>query len=269
MAAGFQAYFDESGIHQRARLCIVAGYVGSVRQWKQFEALWAPYANSPEFHAKRFFSRDQVGRRVPPYADWDDAKAAAYLEQLLNAIRTVNVSPVGAIVNVQAFLGYSEEERRYLTGGYQPRLGKWTHTGAPTKPYYAAFIKAVMSAIEQVKRRDWRVDFVFDQQDTIAPLALQLYARIKKDWAVYDPKMANKMGNIMFRARKGAIALQATDLLAYCWYQEVLRGRAASADVHRVLKMQRKNTLVLFTKESMDKLLGLRPATPGKTYTIP
>ena len=34
------AYFDESGIHEDSSHCIVAGFVGSDREWKKFEVRW-------------------------------------------------------------------------------------------------------------------------------------------------------------------------------------------------------------------------------------
>jgi hypothetical protein len=68
-----EAYFDESGIHDGAKVCIVAGYYGSHSAWKRFESQWNKIlADYPEvavkgFHAKVFFGRDESGNRVKEY----------------------------------------------------------------------------------------------------------------------------------------------------------------------------------------------------------
>lgn len=150
-----------------------------------------------------------------------------------------------------------------MTGGSISGRGKWIHSGAPTKPYYVAFWKAVMSAIEVRNRDDWKLQFVFDQQHTLAPLALRLYQRLKNE---LDEPESLRMGDARYASRHEAIGLQAADLLAHCWYQFGLYGHVASAEVHQVLSAQRRDTLVVFTKEMMDKLVGRTEPSPGNIY---
>lgn len=259
-ARGYKALFDESGIHDRAPICVIAGYVGTMNEWKRFEALWGPYANEPGFHAKRFFASDPAGRRVPPYDEWSDEIAQRYLRRLLDSITSLKLYPVGTLVDVRAFRQYSQDERRFLTGGYMKTLGKWVHSGAPTKPYYVAFWKAVESSLERVERNDWEIHFVFDRQHQFAPLALRLYSRLKNE---LDPSYSNRMGSIVFESRDKAIGLQAADLLAYCWYQFGRHGHRAIPEVHQVLSSQREKTLALFTQQTMDKVVGRQEPAPG------
>lgn len=35
-----EAYMDESGIHEGAHVCVIAGYWGSQKKWKRFETRW-------------------------------------------------------------------------------------------------------------------------------------------------------------------------------------------------------------------------------------
>jgi hypothetical protein len=35
-----EAYMDESGIHDGAHVCVIAGYWGTVKKWKKFEDRW-------------------------------------------------------------------------------------------------------------------------------------------------------------------------------------------------------------------------------------
>src|ERR1017187_3547149 len=80
-----QAYFDESGIDHASEFCILAGYVGGVGQWRRFERNWkkilARYKVN-EFHAKRFFQRDNRGKRLDEYVSWTDEKADAFIREL-------------------------------------------------------------------------------------------------------------------------------------------------------------------------------------------
>src|SRR6266481_3431853 len=75
-----EAYLDESGIHAGAKVCVVAGYYGSHKNWKAFEAQWNkvlssyPEVASEGFHAKHFFGRDKAGNRVKEYKGWSDDK---------------------------------------------------------------------------------------------------------------------------------------------------------------------------------------------------
>ena len=53
------ALFDESGIHDGAKLCVIAGFIGTAKQWARFEELWRPSA-TPPFHAKEFFKSNPL-----------------------------------------------------------------------------------------------------------------------------------------------------------------------------------------------------------------
>lgn len=257
---GYKALFDESGIHDRAPICVVAGYIGSLSEWRRFDEAWEPYSKDPGFHAKSFFARDNQGHRVPPYDSWDDERGQKYLGYLLESVTTLKLYPVGALVDVQAFRRYSKDERRLLTGGYATRSGKWKHSGAPTKPYYTVFIHAVLSALDRADRHDWKIHFVCDRQRQFAPLALKLYSRMKDD---LEPIDSDRMGAITFESRYEAIGLQAADLLAYCWYQFGQHGDHAFPEVHQVLSSQREKTLGLFTQMTMDKIVRRREPSLG------
>jgi hypothetical protein len=74
------------------------------------------------------------------------------------------------------------------------------------------------------------------------------------------------MGSATFESRFQAIGLQAADMLTYCWYQFRLYGHDARPEVHQVLSAQRGDTLVAFTADMMDKLVGRGDPTPGTTY---
>ncbi len=69
---------DESGIHDGAKVCAIAGYFGHDDSWGKFEREWTSVLKKfrvSEYHARRFWARDSEGKRVGIYSDWNDVKA--------------------------------------------------------------------------------------------------------------------------------------------------------------------------------------------------
>jgi hypothetical protein len=267
-----QAFLDETGIHEQARICAIAGFIASVKQWQRFERLWdtlGPDAKDPGFHAKRFFARDPAGNRVRPYQDWTNERADKLLEGLVECVNRTDMHPIGAVVDVHAFRQYTLNQRRRLTGASWTLSGKLQTSGAPTKPYYLAFQSAIVQGLRRLKRLDWQVHFIFDQQNVLAPFALKLYNRFKtdpenKDWH-------RRMGDIAFRSREEAPALQLADLPAYSWYQIVLYGKAGVAkEVKYVLDSwaDKNYELELFTIDAMNRLLSDKPQVKRRHYQV-
>jgi len=260
-----QAFFDESGIHGSSEVCAVAGFVASRVRWDEFErrlrAACGHDVLQPGFHAKSFFDRDPQGKRVSPFTAWDDERAKALLVGLVKCIRDVDIHPVGALVDVQAFRRYTIEQRRFLTGGHRSPYGKrrLIVTGSPNRPYYLPFESTIIQAIKLVKRANLKVHFVFDQQHVLAPFAVKLYRHIKDG---IQPDWQRRMGSLDFVCREDALPLQAADLLAYCWYQLHLhvpqRRRELDTGVQFALDaFARKNFHVAYYPEKeMDEILA-------------
>jgi hypothetical protein len=79
------AYFDESGTHGDSPATVVAGLVGSTRQWAGFEAgvnrLKGKYGFQ-EFHTKKF------KKNQGDFKGWDDPKKTAFLADLTALVAT-------------------------------------------------------------------------------------------------------------------------------------------------------------------------------------
>jgi hypothetical protein len=81
-----EAYMDESGIHEGAHVCVVAGYWGSVKKWVRFESSWKEILNDAkepslkEIHSTDFWYSD--GRRKGVFALWSDDKADRFISDL-------------------------------------------------------------------------------------------------------------------------------------------------------------------------------------------
>jgi hypothetical protein len=77
---------DESGIHDGAHVCVIAGYWGTVKKWKKFENRWKTIlrdANEPtlvEFHSTEFWHKDDSRKGV--FAKWSNQKADRFIDDL-------------------------------------------------------------------------------------------------------------------------------------------------------------------------------------------
>jgi hypothetical protein len=121
---------DESGIHDDASVCILAGYMASIGQWVAFDERWKRVLRKYDvldFHSKEFFPVDSRGKRVGRYrkpdgskasfGEWAEDLASAFIAELLGAISNTSIHPIGAMVDVPAFRGLTYGERKFLTGG--------------------------------------------------------------------------------------------------------------------------------------------------------
>ncbi|MEO6323804.1 MAG: hypothetical protein ABIQ65_04190 [Thermoanaerobaculia bacterium] len=149
-----KAFVDESGIHDGASICVVAGYVGTAAQWQLLDELLALTVPNEVFHAKDFYARRSGGRRVGRYKGWSDERASTHLEHFVRSVETTGVRQIAAAVNVRDFLAMSIEDRRVLTGGEQRRsMVDGVETveasgGSPKHAYYLAYMQVLIEACQ-------------------------------------------------------------------------------------------------------------------------
>lgn len=186
VVAVLEAYFDESGINPQDAHCVVAGFVGSSRQWQRFEQRWLKASEGVTFHGKDFFAQDGNGRRVKTYRGWSDDRATTYLDALWRVIEQSTLRPVGAVVEVSA----------------------------PDKPFLWAFHEW----LPRIAEPGWKVHVVFDQQQQYAPHVLKVFL----DNKVCVTGLGKRLGELIFKDKTGVGGLQAADLLAHACYR---RGR--------------------------------------------
>jgi hypothetical protein len=217
-----EAYMDESGIHEGAHVCAIAGYYGGEQQWRRFEPRWKAIikdADTPglkEFHAHDFWGRTPDGKRVAPYQDWTDEKADEFLADLLTCITEYRLFPMVATLQVSEWNKLNKSERMFLTGArYKKSTRKWITFGAPNKTYFLPFQFCVSYPAEACKEH-LKVHYAFDLNKQFKTYALELFELMKK-----DPMAAcrDRMGELSFPTSEEAPGLQAADLLAYQTYQ--------------------------------------------------
>ena len=226
-----ESHCDESGDSRQERLCIVAGLVGSTRQWRLFERRWTRATHGRVFHSKEFFAR-KGGKRVGKYADWTDARATKYITSLCDVVLNGRLTIIGALVDVPAFMARNAGERRFLTAApYEdrPTGGVWRGTGAPSKPYFLGFSTCIAQAIQCKKRRSGgKVHYWFDRQDDYEGLAKQTFSRV----AAMAVPWIRGCRHLVYADKAEYPGLQAADLIAYtkCAIEQ---DNPTSVDVYR------------------------------------
>jgi hypothetical protein len=214
----FKAYLDETGIQRHDPYCIIAGYVGEVCEWKKVGWDWKFVLDAfkvPYFHALEFYGDDE--KKL--YRGWKPGKRAAFLNALFDCLRDHKVWLISSAVDVRAFWSFTEDERRYVTGGVHNGM-KWKSSGAPTKPYFLPFHEAVIQSCSHTPEDD-KVWTIMSRQEQYRMKALELYDMMLASEPAMQcrPKLGDDM---VFSDPKAVYELQAADLAAY-WSGKAMR----------------------------------------------
>lgn len=216
-----EAYFDESGIHDQAKACVVAGFYGTQIAWRKFERQWQRVINDyPElgdrgFHAKEFFQRTDKRERIGPYKGWDDQRADKLLDRLVQATISNRIFPICYGVVVDDFSVLPLQTRQWLTGARFSTNGEALTSGCPNKAYYLPFSFCVidsarMSGANQIDK----IHFFAGLDRTFHEYASVLYRFIMEDSRMVA-SVKSLLGQISFPLAKDTPGLQSADLLAY------------------------------------------------------
>lgn len=215
-----QAYLDETGIHEGAGICAIAGYFGGQGQWKKIASKWGAIIRCysvTEFHAKRFWAFDDKGQRVGEYKGWSRNKADDFLDELVTTIEDHRIHPVSSAIVMKSFNKLSYNQRKFLTGAELVN-GRFKGTGCPSKPYFLPFQICIIDAADHAPIGG-KAHFFFDLNKQFKGYALSLFSSVKNQ----DTKVKDRIGDIDFPTGLEFPQLQAADLLCYQCYQFALK----------------------------------------------
>ena len=239
-----ECYFDESGIHDCAEVCVVAGYYGIEKAWRQFENQWRkilsdyPELKEDGFHAKRFFARNEKQERLDGYAGWSDGKANKFLERLVQCTIRNRIFPIGYAVIVADFLALPVESRQWFTGAkFSKPYGKLESGGCPSKPYYLPFQFCALKAAQLSQAE--KLQYFVGIDRTFHGYAADLYNFLIVDERL-EPAVRRRLGGTLLNPpAKETPGLQAADLLANRIYRASLKKLADpnSPDSELLLKL--------------------------------
>jgi hypothetical protein len=221
-----EAYFDESGIQDGAKVCVVAGYYGSEVCWRRFENQWNKVlADYPEivakgFHAKVFFGRDEHNCRVGEYKGWSDDKANKFLERILQTITRNRIFPIGYGVIVDDFGSLPLVSKLWLTGArFSKKTGEVIEGGCPSKSYYLPFQFCVLKSAQQSNATPKGKLHCFAGLDrTFSEYADELFKILLADDRI-APDLRDRLGTISYPLSKETPGIQAADLLTNRLYK--------------------------------------------------
>lgn len=207
------AYIDESGIHDGAAVCVVAGYYGGRGQWKKFEKAWKRELNSAGMSLNEFHAKDLLKK--------DDERYKKLARNLAETIRDFRrkIHPVSMGIIVGDFSSFPDDVRKFLTGAtLEVETGNIIGTGSPNKAYYVAF-QHCLRRILSCAPIGGKAHFFFGLDRTFSAYAAELYQKAKSnpDW-----RFKEQMGDISFPEAKSTSQLQAADLLVHLTYQYAL-----------------------------------------------
>jgi len=271
-----EAYMDESGIHDGAHVCVIAGYWGTVKKWKKFENRWKAIlrdANEPtlvEFHSTDFWHKDDSRKGV--FARWSNQKADRFIDDLASCIVDAKIFPTFCSVVMDEWKKLNKNERRFLTGGrYDTKTHNWVTQGAPNKPYFWPFQVAILNPVLACPA-GLHVHYTFDLNKQFKNYAVDLYALLKSDSSFTH---RHKLGSLDMEIGEVAVGLQAADLLAYRQYKlaktRLERGKpmpfeSAPKLIKKLLtNIRDPRDLVFYDKHNLDiALRGLSPKLRGE-----
>src|SRR6266850_2387043 len=236
-----EAYLDESGIHEGARVCTVGGFSGRAGVWRKVESEWNNIllkAGIQEFgfHSRQFFPRDDQGRRLGPYRHWTDENADRFLDALVQVVLRNRIFPLAHGIVVRQWHALPLETRKWLSGA-KFRDGKFVTSGSPNKSYYLPFHFCVLGTAKHSGPIS-KVHFFVGLDKTFSGYARVLFEQIRNQEKL---PYRHLLGDIDFPLSKQKPGLQAADLLVYQLYQHNRARFAGPAGMRPLLRRLLKN----------------------------
>jgi hypothetical protein len=221
-----EVYLDESGIHDEAEICLVAGYFGQPGAWEKLELRWKKILDRASVPLERFHALDLMEhRRV--FFNMERNKHEKLISDLATAVSTFRVYPVAFGLVLADFHALSMSQKKFFTGAtidtrYKP--GRLRTEGCPSKPYFMPFLHCVRQILDHTPNGA-TAQFYFGLDRPFYRYAVEMFKMIK---ARQDDPRSTKLGNSHLPEAKKTPQLQAADFLCYLTYKHMLARHAAN-----------------------------------------
>jgi hypothetical protein len=252
------AYVDETGTHNGAQFCALAGFIIDACAAVSLESAWRAeclnYPPSPNFHM-------QVAQDVNSAIwEWgDDCKYSLQEKISCRDARTaalVNATLSYTSLGINLWLGMKDFEAHFK-GKTQERFDT---------PYFILFYFLLFGVAKQMvkaKKSD-QIQFVFDNQLEYGPAALEWHSDAVEALKATYPAAANIIAlRPQFADDDCVIPLKSADLLA--WHiQRELNGRVRDANTRNILEKFEKSRGVgsHITAPMLDQLVHILSRYP-------
>jgi hypothetical protein len=257
--AMIDAYLDESGIHDGAAICVIAGYFGGRGQLGKLETAWKAALSKYNFPMEDFHAKDLLKQR----------RHRPMLHDLAETIANQpKVYPVSLGVVVEDFNSFSLKQRRFFTGAtVNRRTGKLITTGAPSKAYFVPFQNCLKTVTEYAPVGG-KAHFAFGIDRPFAEYAVSLFAQIKEQIAegLYPAwKAKDRLGDPTFPEASKTAQLQAADLYVHLTYQHMIERHLAPSELLALclVNMKTREDHQFMDKECLEDVLAQSRAHVG------
>jgi hypothetical protein len=211
------AYLDESGIHVGAGVCVIAGYFGGRGQWRKFQRSWLRLLERYEVPREEFHAADLVKKRKF-FFHWDKSKQSLFMEEVAVVITEFKIHPIIQGVIVKDFFEFSENQRRFLTGGYLGPDRRLKSSGNPEKPYFMPFQQLIKKVLGYAPVGG-RAHFMCGLGTPLAEYASKLIADLEENSSTVSRE---RIGDLTFPKASETPQLQAADFLSHLTYLHML-----------------------------------------------
>lgn len=201
------------------------------------------------------------------YAGWTKSDCQSLLDDLIAVLKRYPIWPFGSAVVASDWNALTLDERRFLTGG-SFLAGEYKDGGAPTRPYFAAFLFALQN-VSSYYKKGRSVDFMMDESKNLEGYARIYFQKIKSS----SFERADRLGSLSPGDSKEQPGLQAADLLAYL----VLRTTREAPEINKEIEddtplgravgkaRNLKQDFKLFNKRAFDQILVALRGRESKT----
>jgi hypothetical protein len=254
------AYLDESGIHESAKACLIAGYWGGPGQMKRLDKTWKETLARFDFPMQEFHAKDLIKKR----------DMRPMLEALAKTTgQQRKVYPVAYGIVVDDFKSFNHDERRFMTGSTLMESGKLVTSGCPGKPYFSPF-QNIVKIVTDAAPVGGKARFFFGLNKPFAEYALAMFEQVKKQASM--KRAANswhsrdRLGEAAFPQAEETGPLQAADLFVHSTYlhmcEAIARGESgdftkAPTGLARLCigNLRDPSDLVYQNKECLQKMI--------------
>jgi hypothetical protein len=200
-----QAFVDDSGTHDQAKIVLMAGFLSSYQRWRKLESDWNRVLNPPDevgrpakpriFHATDCLGKDGHG----DFEGWSKDRRNTLVDRLAVIARQRTIWGFGAAFSRQDYQEVVPEWIKY----------KWEH------PYYLCFfhIAQVLALSRQHFSfpKDEKIAFVIAHKRKYVGLMSELYDQVRT-----NEKVGGVLGKMTpYGEPAEDIPLQAADLIGY------------------------------------------------------
>ena len=215
-----QAFLDESGIHEAAKVCVIAGYYGHPGAWRKLDARWRKILRRANVPLDKFHALDLIEHRKF-FFTMPRTEHAKLTAELAQAVALFRVYPVTVALIVADFRALTGPQKQFFTGATiddSTKPGKLKTNGCPTTPYFMPFLHCVRKIFDNALNREVEVHFGFARP--FQGYATEMFKMIRtRNPAARKPTQTEA---------KDTPQMQAADFLSYTTYKHMLERHAVN-----------------------------------------